>query len=968
MKNVFRAIAVASLLMTHAVNYAQEVEGVDVTSSHIVNPAFDDGALTNSAPTGWVLEAAPTQSKISTSEKAGGVIPGSQNHWQLWHASGALTGRAYQVLTALPTGKYALGADIVTTGFSGAIGLYAGNDTTFVASNVGDHYKVTTTVTSGELEIGIYLATTSGVTIDFDSFTLHYLGSLEEDGYQELMSMKIKEVSDWLDNYYDDLPLSAITELEDAIYEADEYEGGGNSEEEILAAMEVFDSIYNSVKNVLIQLELLEEKLGEVEALLELNYAGIEALLDAYDIASAYVEKNANFEVPEGQSTEQFLSEAIAALEAAIETYNNSQVASPDNPANYTHKIVLPTFITSKTYTIPSPWVVANVQASGDIWVGLGHPDVEREGANQPCFNSWSNNFTTMNVYQDIEGLPDGVYTVSARAITQGLGGQHAYATSSLGTAVSPDMTMVGWDTNEWETLTTDKIVVIDGNLRIGFASTSAGDINGWFQVTDFRLMYYGAATDEDMQVVWHASTDRANELLAILLSGDSRAIEEAMAEATPLAEAGRYTDACQVLSAALEASDSVYTATKTFYEGSWSTIGELRASIGEDTGTYPYAHQLLTCICDNVSSALAADDATHVILDSINDRLDGYAAYASYLIEAENTLSTIRGIKKEHIVFVKEQVIAPQVRDLTAEYHTAEVCASLLEKLQLAMKAMLSTAYTDLSEGNLTEDLVANPTIEDASATGWSIVKGNGNGPTNTGEHYDGTSSNRYLDSWSPGGLKFTAYQEILGLPDGTYRLTVAARTDGNNAWIFAAPQPLEADTAMWAASTQWAMIKNHGNTKGEIWYADSLAWVAAEGTIEAPYLMANNGRGRGWSYDTLNVEVTRHYLAIGMTTDSTLTRKPAFTGSWFGADNWSLELVEKASVQSEYNPFTGISTAKTPSVPHIIVRDGSVFSSTGVPVSVYSISGKRLAPEGLSRGIYIVQCQGIATKILIQ
>lgn len=283
-------------------------------------------------------------------------------------------------------------------------------------------------------------------------------------------------------------------------------------------------------------------------------------------------------------------------------------------------------------------------------------------------------------------------------------------------------------------------------------------------------------------------------------------------------------------------------------------------------------------------------------------------------------------------------------------------------------MKAMLSTAYTDLSEGNLTEDLVANPTIEDASATGWSIVKGNGNGPTNTGEHYDGTSSNRYLDSWSPGGLKFTAYQEILGLPDGTYRLTVAARTDGNNAWIFAAPQPLEADTAMWAASTQWAMIKNHGNTKGEIWYADSLAWVAAEGTIEAPYLMANNGRGRGWSYDTLNVEVTRHYLAIGMTTDSTLTRKPAFTGSWFGADNWSLELVEKASVQSEYNPFTGISTAKTPSVPHIIVRDGSVFSSTGVPVSVYSISGKRLAPEGLSRGIYIVQCQGIATKILIQ
>lgn len=969
MKKLFSTVAVAIMAMLAGLeSYAQEIEGVDVTASYIINPHFDDGTLTDGAPTGWILEAAPTQSKISTSEKAGGVIPGSQNHWQLWHASGALTGRAYQVLSELPAGRYALGADVVTTGFSGAIGLYAGSDTVFVASEAGERYKVVTIVTNGELEIGFSLATTSGVTLDFDAFTLHYLGSLEAGGYQELMSLKLEEVETWLNEHYSYLPISAAGELDDMIMTAEDYAQGEYTDDEVLAAMASLDSVYNSVKNVLVLIAQLEEMLKETEALFELGYAGIADLLTAYETASVYVEEGADFEVPEGMSTEQFLDDVIAALRIAIETYNNSQVASPDNPADYTHKIVLPTFITSKSYTIPDPWVVANVQASGDIWVGLGHPDVDAMGANQPCFNSWSNNFTTMNVYQDIEELPDGVYTVSARAITQGLGQQHSYATSSLGTVVSPDMTIVGWDTNEWETLTTDKIVVLDGKLRIGFASTSAGDINGWFQVTDFRLMYYGTATDEDMAMVWSASLTRANEMTDILLPGDSKIIKDAIATATTLAEAGKYSDACQTLNAALTATDSIYTATRKFREGSWNTLNELLESISNDAATYPYSHRLLTAVYNNINNTLTSEDANHTILDSISSRLSGYAIYSAYLIEAENILSTIKGINKEYITFVKEQVIAPQISDLITEFRSNEDCASLLVKLQKAIKALESTAYTNLPEGDLTEDLITNPTIDDAIPTGWTILKGNGNGPTTAGEHYDGTTSNRYLDSWAPSKLNYTAYQEIIGLPDGIYRLTVAARTSGENSWLFAAPQPLSTDTVQWAETTQWIMIRNYGNEYGEIWETDSLAWLAANGEGEFPYFSANNGRGRGWSYHTIDVEVSQHYLAIGFTADSTLTRKPAFTGGWMSADDWKLELVSKAEVQSEYNPFTGVEEVKNNATHRIIARNGVVSSSTGEPVSVYTINGKRVASYGLSRGIYIVLCQGKATKILMK
>ena len=45
----------------------------------------------------------------------------------------------------------------------------------------------------------------------------------------------------------------------------------------------------------------------------------------------------------------------------------------------------------------------------------------------------------------------------------------------------------------------------------------------------------------------------------------------------------------------------------------------------------------------------------------------------------------------------------------------------------------------------------------------------------------------------------------EIYGLPDGTYELTVATRSDGDNVYVFASPEALEADTAKWTAAAQW-------------------------------------------------------------------------------------------------------------------------------------------------------------------
>lgn len=814
-------------------------------------------------------------------------------------------------------------------------------DKGFYANN-----KVAVIVTDGKLTFGLRDKNHGGGSwTAFRDFRLGYLGNFPA----VVLSNALTEAQTWLDEHGATLPATAYTELSDAIMEATDYSYVGDYEnEEVLVVLEGFEAIYASVKNVEALVKELNATLTKIaDELLLLEYPGIEALAAAYDVAVPYAAEAAEFEVPEGQTTEQVIAAVIEALEVAIDAYYESQVATPENPADYTHRIELPNFAPIKNYTIPAPWVIANVQKSGDVWVGTCQPEYSG-GEGLSGLNSWSNDFTSMDVHQDIEGLPNGVYSVSAKAITQGLGQQHAYATSSVATVVSPDMTIVGWDTPEWESLTTEKVVVIDGKLRIGFASVSAGGVNGWYQVTGFKLMYYGEASAEDLQAAWDASLARANDVATTLLAGDSKGVKDAIAAATPLAAEGKYVEACQALNPAVQACDSVYNATKNFYEGDYAQIEELGTSAAE--AKCEFAPTLLAALQQFADAELKAENATHVILDPLNKKVAGYVDYIAALVDAETTVATIKGVKDEYKALVKD-IISAQVNDLVAEFRTAEDCKDLLAKLNAAIQALQSFNFINLPEGDLTEDLITNPTIDDSNATGWTVIKGTGNGPTITGQHYDGSTSNRYLDSWNGtvGALNFTAYQEIIGLPDGTYQLTVAARTDGDNAWIFAAPEKLEADTAKWSQSTQWTMIKNNGAVYGEIWYVDSLAWVAADGAIEAPYFNANNGTGWGWSYDTVTVEVTNHYLAIGITANPLLTGKEPFGGTWMGADDWKLELIKKADAQSDFNPFTGIE---------------SVEAVAPVMQGIYDLFGRRVeAPT--ATGIYIVNGKKMFIKM---
>ncbi len=142
-------------------------------------------------------------------------------------------------------------------------------------------------------------------------------------------------------------------------------------------------------------------------------------------------------------------------------------------------------------------WNTANVSNGGDFRTNTI--------AGKTCWNNWSNNFTSMDVYQELSGLEPGAYTLTCVSMCGPgeISDQHAYLMTQGDTAVSPVKQVAIWNTAEgWERQTTEKIIVgTNGRLRVGYASTSGGGTRGWFCVTDFVLNRVEMDADDTIPV-----------------------------------------------------------------------------------------------------------------------------------------------------------------------------------------------------------------------------------------------------------------------------------------------------------------------------------------------------------------------------------------------------------------------------------------------------------------------------------
>ena len=806
--------------------------------------------------------------------------------------------------------------------------------------------EVSVIVMDGTLTFGLRNVGHAGASwCAFREFKLEYYGNFPGIN----LYAKIQKIEETMSERFDEVPSAVRWEMEDYIKSIEQYTEFGYSEEEVNAVILALDAEWAKVEEAIAAYAELSALFNEAEVLLEYEYPGYDDLDELlYEVYDLFGETEDN--------TYENLVAKVAELKQAIIDYIFSQEASMDEPVDMAYFV--PVFSETKDYDI-APWqkdIVSKNGSQGDVWQG---PQQVAEGA-EPVFglNSWHNDFTSMDVYFELENLHNGLYSLSVDAITQNgcANDQHGYLAAEMGVVKTDPLTIEGWDNGIWQTLTSGTVVVTDGKLRVGVASTSTGGTNGWFQFANVKLYYYGEASEADMQAAWENLKAETQESVNILIPNEKGALAEALAKATQIAEAGNYLEACTMLSPVAEAWDSTVVATKNFYGGYYAKLDTIRLYDAYEGCEMVY--EFADAAVAMADAILTSDTASCKLFPALDAKLHAYANYAAALRDAENEMKNEEaGYKQEYIDLLTESFINPQLAVLKASLIEATDCDAMTEELKQAVELLKSSVVEEIdAEEGLVTYLIANADVESTLDGSWTVVQGGAqNFGTMNNEHYSGVT-NTYMDAWHPtaGTNTATFYQNLVGIPNGTYRLAVAARTDGNNVWLFAAPSSKVKD-----ASTQFVEVINNGAFGGAIWSEDKLAWEAAgcptdNLTENYPYFMARynsetgEGEGFGWNWHVLEVEVTNRYLSIGISANAEYTGKPAFTGTWFSADDWKLELVKKSDVQGEYNPFLGVENIEV-----------------AVPVvkGIYDLFGRRL-DAATAPGIYIVNGKKVLVK----
>ncbi len=745
-------------------------------------------------------------------------------------------------------------------------------------------FSIEGVVSADSITVGFVGYTGTNFTyVAIDNVKLEYIGfdaGIYLDGL-------VNEAIDWINDNKDYLVPGIAINLEDEAYTASD--AMGMEDEEMTAAYVRLDSVFAAAKH---SVELVKQLSIDWEEFV--NYVE-ETQYDGYDAAIAFIDELSEFlELKDENAGYAELNAMIAKLEQAINDYRMSQKASKDTPADYTFLLPNANFEAQGNWK----WTLTHSGGGTDTWIGGCRPTMDG-GESRQGVNLWGNHLTSLDLHQELTGLPNGLYGISAELITQTgyATDQHLYVIG-INTAVSPNLEVEGWDGYEWTTLTTGYVVVIDGTLTIGATSSTFGEASeGWFQATNFKLQYYGEASDEDLKVAYDATLAEAQALIPNLLKGDA-AVLQAKIDAAIALSATSYGEAAALLIDPITVAKAAVQTYNTYKTGAYQTAIDKLNELGTQD-----ALDVLGAAITFAEAITNADTTTTAALPAITEKLNAYNDYVAYLEEV-GYMVTDRGAgyAQSNIDDVKT-TIAAQKTDLLAEFQLKANVEDLKAKLQSVVSYMEKSAFINAKAGTDVTALIVNPTF-DTNAAGWLVNKGTGNTETNAGQHWGADAANRYMDSYNgtKKALNFRASQVLTDIPNGTYTVTVATRADSIGAYIFALGEAItdtlvNDSTVMLqvanSANTKWHEIEFHADSLGGIWNTENDKWYAGSPDLNETIHGANNGKGFGWTWATIDdIVVTNHEMVIGVTTDSTVTKKAGYEGKWFSVDDWSLTL----------------------------------------------------------------------------
>ena len=729
------------------------------------------------------------------------------------------------------------------------------------------------------------------------------------------------------------------------------------------------------------------------------NYPGKEALNAAYAKLNEYLTKyNKDLDLV------ALILGAKEEAKEAIKAYYLSQVdvATPENPADLTVFVKNPWFInedaeptlTDGIWEFPKQFDEdgndlykegdkASPDLNSDGWYIAG----EETGGDQrlnwvkgrSCWNAWFSGSTkTIAVAQDITGLPNGYYTLSADLITQKdyINEQHVYLKTIADKKVSAaTLTVEGWDESLWETVSmtaNEKILVVNGKLTIGAQGTGNGNASaGWFCATNFKLNFVGKASQEELEnavnATLAATVGEAKDYAAKMhFAGDKKALNDTIAKFEAATSYEEKTLAIEKINNALEEAEKSEAKYVDYMpeEPTAEVIAEktllwvkevLDGKTVEGHFALGASKPVVQFAYDYVQTWIACDTATYTKFDETVNLLKNYVnTYAPVCENADTLANKVSDASKA----ILQGLITSQRESLTKQMNTLEQVNVYVEILNNTMNDVKKQEIfeKDKDASDFTA-FITNPNIE--SETGWEFEKGNGNTNTATGQWFDG-SGTRYLDSYNSSGLEgYIATQLIKGLPNGTYTVGAYVRTPAEGAYIFAgvgadttfveiplsyhATETDEGADTMVVASDQW----------GPMWEEAYQAYLDGTPTAEQEAIyMANNENGRGWKPLTIEgIVVTNHELLIGTMAGVAGKTQKTFGGSWYSVGGWTLIRTAKGDDGDWTGPITGIQNVETVKQ----VADG-IYTITGVKVNQ------------MKRGLNIVVRNGKTLKVMVK
>ncbi len=961
--------------------------GTDVTSDYIKNASFEDGDWVQVPDEGAGYIKTPLKWMLTYD------MPGWADAWSglpnnLPNAPAADGACLYNVWCTnikmidlhqnikIPVGAYEMSGMMRTGNLGDGQYLYIDLGDATVQSNhlttkgVGDNWEklalffvVTEELAADSLRIGIFSSSKTNTTngwFQLDNIRLKYWGDptvgeiFRYRGLIEELNMTIQEMTN------DGNTTSGITQLQ------------ANSEELSAVAKESMDK--DQVVMICDSLQSIEKEITLSRSLLaEL----IQLTTDMMDLVEANKGKGytgeADFDVAIGKALDYVSSEGLtpegtpiysadlkgmfAELKAAGIVYQSTAPASADAPADFTFFINNPNFTKAKGNTaeikdaVSEGWVPNNVSVSGDYRL------ITINGKN--CWNNWSNNFTSMDVYQDLASLPSGYYTVECKTTSDNVvTTNHLYAQSQAGKVTTPaTYWYVGVDAAanaEWEVLQTEKVFVsTDGKLRIGFASTpgAPNTSEGWFCITDFVLKYYGPDESGYEKALEIRIADAEAIAANFMMLGDLVKVEDAIVVGKSAQGKDQATieSAFETLNTAIDLANTSISALNRYNSEKETIVTELEGLLNNEESVL-FVSDLLNF--QNV--IMEADSSTYFAANFLREALQAFKSYVLQYDMAPAYLILPDVYSEENISILKSALEA-QYAQITKTLVSKSQMEALTTECQKAIN-MLRSSIVDTGDYSDCTFMIVNPNVDVVGTNyhtipeGWTINRNTGNATSRGAHytHYEGVAAipeeerNTYFDAWAadPGVCKYTAKQVITGIPNGTYTLSCVGRSTGDGYFIYA----IGADTVR-------TEVPNMGDAGGSVW---------ENAPEDSDIKMAHDGKGFGWNTVKVeNIVVWSNTMEIGITTDT-----PTWNGWWFSADEFVLTYTS-----TDWNVDVEEIEDAAEAAVSAYSENGYIVVEGATDYTVSTTNGVQLAPKAqLAPGIYFVTVGTQTIKVAVQ